>query len=329
MNLKIVRKKMDWWIIKQLRAHVMSDIRELIEPGSFQDSPRSFQLHPNIPNYQYFSQELNWAKNAASVGKKLFFNPSLDMSARQISASDVLMNLGLLTSAKAMHGMLTQLCDDAINAGKDVGNSNEVRQQLESEHLPVFEENTRGALNQYLLHLTDAEKAPFISLTRSPLPNTVTISDNNVNAPINIGTHHFDVALSFPGEDRQLVEKVTKELDKRIPLNSYFYDNNYVSQLARPNLDILLQDIYRNRSLVVVVFLSESYDKKKWCGVEFRSIREIIFDKEDKVMFVRSDEGDVEGVFRTDGYVDAKRFNPEEIAKFIHERILLAKLRLS
>lgn len=31
----------------------------------------------------------------------------------------------------------------------------------------------------------------------------------------------------------------------------------------------------------------------------------------------------VDGVFRTDGYVDARRFNPAEIAQFIAERLAL------
>ena len=122
---------------------------------------------------------------------------------------------------------------------------------------------------------------------------------------------------------------ITRWLKLRLGDNSYFYDNNYISQLARPSLDTLLQDIYRNRAKLVVVFLSDEYEKKKWCGIEFRAIREIIFDQEDKIMFVRTGEGNVSGVFKTDGYVDAKRFSPLEIAKFIQERVLLAKMPIS
>lgn len=99
------------------------------------------------------------------------------------------------------------------------------------------------------------------------------------------------------------------------------YDNNYVSQLARPSLDLLLQDIYRNRSKLIVVFISADYERKNWCGIEFRAIRDIIAERQhDRIMFVRTDDGAVEGVFATDGYVDARRFSPEEIAGFIKER---------
>jgi hypothetical protein len=138
---------------------------------------------------------------------------------------------------------------------------------------------------------------------------------------VDISIHTFDVALSFPGEVRATVEQVAKELESRVGPNSYFYDDNYVSQLARPSLDTLLQDIYRNRSKLIVVFLGSDYQKKEWCGIEFRAIKEIILEREDKrIMFVRTDDGFVDGVFKTDGYIDARKFSPAQIAKFISER---------
>jgi len=139
---------------------------------------------------------------------------------------------------------------------------------------------------------------------------------------VDITKHNFDVALSFPGEDRQLVEKVAQGLESQIGPNSYFYDSNYVSQLAQPSLDTLLQEIYRTRSKLIVVFLSANYQKKDWCGVEFKAIREIIKSRENKrIMFVRTDDGVVDGVFETDGYVDARKFTPMQISTFIVQRL--------
>lgn len=105
-----------------------------------------------------------------------------------------------------------------------------------------------------------------------------------VTRAVDIESHSFDVGLSFPGEARGLVEPIAKELERTIGPNSYFYDNNYVSQLARPGLDVLLQDIYRKRSKLVVVFLSSDYQRKEWCGVDFRAIKEVR---------ARAQEGDV------------------------------------
>jgi len=139
-----------------------------------------------------------------------------------------------------------------------------------------------------------------------------------------ITTHQFDVALSFPGEVRKYVEQVAAELERIIGPNSYFYDDNYRSQLARPSLDILLQDIYGKRSRFIVVFVCADYQKKDWCGIEFRAIKDIIAErKHDRIMFVRMDDGEVSGVFKTDGYIDGRENSPADVARFIQERVEL------
>jgi len=147
---------------------------------------------------------------------------------------------------------------------------------------------------------------------------------------VDITKHQFDVALSFPGESRALVEEIASALEGRLGPDRYFYDNNYKAQLARPSLDVLLQDIYRNRSKLIVVFIGGDYQSKEWCGIELRAIREIILERGyDRIMFVRLDDGAVEGVLRTDGYIDVRGHSPVEIARFIHERVLLLEGRKS
>lgn len=141
---------------------------------------------------------------------------------------------------------------------------------------------------------------------------------------VDITSHLFDVAFSFPGEFRDYVESIAVEIERAIGPNSYFYDNNYKAQLARPSLDTLLQDIYRNRARLNVVFLCEKYQEKEWCGIEYRAIREIIKEREhERVMFVKMDEGNVDGVFSTDGYIDGRAHSPIEVAEFIRERVSL------
>jgi hypothetical protein len=147
----------------------------------------------------------------------------------------------------------------------------------------------------------------------------------DVANPVDISKYTFDVALSFPGESRPFVERVAQELERRLGPNAYFYDNNYVSQLAQPSLDTLLQSLYK-RARLDVVFLSGDYQRKDWCGIEFRAVREIMFSRENmRVMFVKMDDGEVEGVSKTDGYVDARRFDPARIAEFICERVGLLR----
>ena len=141
---------------------------------------------------------------------------------------------------------------------------------------------------------------------------------------VNIRKHIFDVSLSFPGEVRPYIETVARQLVRILGNNTVFYDNFYKSQLATPNLDTALQDLYGTRSRLIVVFLSGDYANKKWCGIEFRAIREIINAKQDEmVMFIRFDEAPVDGVFSHDGYIDANKHSEIEVASMIHERVRL------
>ncbi|MEG6585414.1 toll/interleukin-1 receptor domain-containing protein [Dendrosporobacter sp. 1207_IL3150] len=140
--------------------------------------------------------------------------------------------------------------------------------------------------------------------------------------PIDITKHIFDISFTFAGESRDVVKQIVEELGQLIDESRIFYDNNYISQLARPSLDTLLQDIYRNRSKLIVVFLCEKYQDKKWCGLEFRAIRELIMEKEEeKIMYIRLDDGHVDGVFNTDGYIDGNKFSSRQLANFIYERL--------
>lgn len=134
----------------------------------------------------------------------------------------------------------------------------------------------------------------------------------------------FDVALSFPGEKRDYVSEVANILRENLDEDCLFYDFDYQSQLARPNIDILLQNIYRNNAKLIVVFLSKEYVQKEWCGLEWRAVRDIIKSKGDQqIMFVKFDDAQIDGLFGIDGYIDANRFTPNNVADFIIERIKL------
>lgn len=331
---------MDWWILKQLRAMVLTDLQNFIPEGHFESEPDKFKFSETTEGAKQFSSELRWGYLAGTLGKQLFFDGPSNLSPRQVSASDVLMNLGILAAAEAMHGLTKQLAIKAKNVNISDGNANNVANQLENEQIPTLLENIKGALKQYLLYLNPSEQTPFIHLLGLDQGNVnkhqdinPTLLNANVDIPsselnqatfIDIKTHYFDVAFSFPGENRTLVHDIANILEVQMGPHSYFYDFNYQAQLARPSLDTLLQDIYRKRARLIVVFLSRDYQLKKWCNIEFHAIREIIFEhNHDQIMYIRTDDGQVDGTFKTDGYIDANKFSPKEIANFIHERVKL------
>jgi hypothetical protein len=138
-------------------------------------------------------------------------------------------------------------------------------------------------------------------------------------------TTRFDVALTFPGEQRPLVELIAGELSARLTRERVFYDRYYEAELARPNLDTYLRAIYHDESQLIVVFLCEDYEQKEWCHLEARAIRDLIKKRrEDEVMFVRVGDGHVAGVFSVDGYVNAAGRLPADI---VLQRLQLVRAR--
>ena len=117
--------------------------------------------------------------------------------------------------------------------------------------------------------------------------------------------HRFDVALSFPGTRRAFVLDVALALTNTYPRDRVFYDEFYKEELARPGLDVYLQNIYKKNALLVVVFLCGDYHRSEWCGLEWRSVREVIKSKAERsIMVMRFDEVEIPGLLTIDGYLN-------------------------
>jgi hypothetical protein len=137
---------------------------------------------------------------------------------------------------------------------------------------------------------------------------------------------NFRVAVSFPGEKRKYVSRVVDILRNELPPDSVFYDLDYQAQIARPNADTLLQNIYHKQTELIVVFLSKDYSIKEWCGLEWRSIRDLVKSKQDdKIMFVKFDNAEIDGTFSIDGYIDGSKYKTQEVANYILERLRTLK----
>lgn len=137
-----------------------------------------------------------------------------------------------------------------------------------------------------------------------------------------ITSRRFKVALSFPGEKRAYVSKVAEGLSKRLGQDSVFYDEYYKADLARPNLDTLLQKIYHENSDLIVVFVCKEYEEKEWCGLEWRAIRDLIKKRLDKkIMFMRFDDYEVPGIFSLDGHIELRGLSPNEAVDLICQRL--------
>lgn len=136
----------------------------------------------------------------------------------------------------------------------------------------------------------------------------------------------FDVAFSFSGDRREFVSEVATILCSILGKDRVFYDKNFEAELARVNLDVYLQKIYNEQSELIVVFLCDEYERRKWCGLEWRTVRDLIFNKQESdIMLMRFDEAKIPGIFQIDGYVDLRDRNPRDAAMLILDRLLIKR----
>jgi len=144
------------------------------------------------------------------------------------------------------------------------------------------------------------------------------------------GTKRFKIALSFPGEHRSFVSQVADVLAARVGHECVLYDRYYEAEFARPDLDTYLQRLYHDESELVAVFLCADYERKEWCGLEWRAIRDLIKKRQSSaVMPLRFDNTEIPGLFSTDGYVWINNRPPQEVADLICQRMESAPSRLA
>lgn len=131
---------------------------------------------------------------------------------------------------------------------------------------------------------------------------------------------HYDVVLSFAGEDREYVESVAKHLVET-DIN-FFYDKYETVTLWGKDLYEHLAKVYGESARYCVMFISENYKNKLWTTHERRSAFSKAFkEKEEYILPARFDDTEIEGLRDTVGYIDLTEYDPEEFAGLI-----LAKL---
>lgn len=129
----------------------------------------------------------------------------------------------------------------------------------------------------------------------------------------------YDVSLSFAGENREYVEKVAYFLKKYG--KNVFYDDFEKASLWGKNLYDHLHDIYKNKSLYIIMFVSEHYKNKEWTIHERKASQERAFiQPTEYILPVRFDRTEIPGLNSTIGYLDANQFSPEEIAQIFIQK---------
>lgn len=115
----------------------------------------------------------------------------------------------------------------------------------------------------------------------------------------------FLVAFSFAGEQRGLVGALAEALENRLGRGTVFYDTWFPHRLAGIGSgDTKLQNIYGERSELVVIGVSEAYGSKSWPLTEGDAIRALHMrlrtsgkkEDSDRILPLRVGDGEVEGI---------------------------------
>lgn len=167
MKQRKEKDRASWWVEDQLRAALLTDLKSIIPEDYFELEGSKLQLHESLDKSGHLSKELSWGYSAGRLGQSIYFKNQKIISPRQLAAADVLMKLGMLVSARASH----QACSNVKTRADELkvfdGNAGAVALKLKEEQIPQLQLNVRGALTQYLRHLSKEEASPYLSLLRT------------------------------------------------------------------------------------------------------------------------------------------------------------------
>ncbi len=134
----------------------------------------------------------------------------------------------------------------------------------------------------------------------------------------------YDVALSFAGEDRMIVEKFAKLLKARDI--KVFYDEYEAADLWGKDLVDHLAEIYSKKARYCAMFISHNYPLKKWTKLERKYAQERAFrDANEYILPIRLDDTEVPGITETTGYRDIRQHSMESIVSLLEQKLAKAK----
>jgi tetratricopeptide (TPR) repeat protein len=132
----------------------------------------------------------------------------------------------------------------------------------------------------------------------------------------------FRIAFSFAGEKRDFVAKVADILTARFGQEAILYDKFHEAEFANADLAFDLPSLYKHDTNLIVSVFCKDYDKKEWCGLEWRAIFSMIKEGDTKqIMLSRFDHTDGKGLHGLAGFIELDTKTPEQFAHLILERL--------
>jgi hypothetical protein len=140
---------------------------------------------------------------------------------------------------------------------------------------------------------------------------------------------NYHVALSFAGEDRDYVKRVAAQLIAEGV--EVFYDEFEEATLWGKNLYTHLRDVYENKALFTVIFISEHYKNKVWPNLELESAqaRALASNREYILPAFFDTSIRVPGLLKTIKHISLCDRRPEDFAALIVKKLQQFGVELS
>jgi len=191
---------------------------------------------------------------------------------------------------------------------------------LIEENLHQIEEN----ISEFVINLYFSPFNTELTDFRHYASRVEIAQDDEILGKIEISEpiYEFEFALSFAGENWEIVEQVAKILDnKGIKV---FYDEFYKAKLLGTDLAVKFKEIYGEKSKYVVVFVSEHYEKKIWTNYEFEIARKAIQSRGvNYILPIRLDNTILYGLKETIAYIDLNKEGVEKTVDILCEKLAL------
>jgi hypothetical protein len=136
--------------------------------------------------------------------------------------------------------------------------------------------------------------------------------------------NRYDIAVSFAGEDRVIVEKFVNALTMYDI--SVFYDSWEQAQLWGKDLYQYLDLIYQQAARFCIIFVSENCVKKAWTKHELRSAQARAFQQNSEyILPIKLDDTELPGLPNTIAYIDFRHTPIKDIVDMLSKKIGAAK----
>ncbi len=130
----------------------------------------------------------------------------------------------------------------------------------------------------------------------------------------------YDVAVSFAGENRALVEEFVNILASNHI--SVFYDSWEQSELWGKDLYQYLDMIYSQAARYCIIFVSKNYIQKAWTKHELRSAQARAFQQNSEyILPIKLDDTELPGLPGTVAYIDIRHTRIDEVAHLLLEKL--------